>query len=72
MRDWRTLASRYSDDERRLIVDFYARMEQVFRAHLVRPRDGEAPGHKRDGGAPPRAQAGRPPGTSGMADRRDR
>jgi len=50
LRDWRTLAARYSDDELRLIVDFYARMEQVFRAHLVRLREGEAaPGHERDG-----------------------
>ncbi len=40
MRDWRELATRYSDDELRLIVDFYARMEQVFRDHLVRLRDG--------------------------------
>jgi DNA-binding MarR family transcriptional regulator len=40
MRDWRALASRYSDDELRLIVDFYSRMEQVFRDHLVRLRDG--------------------------------
>src|SRR5712692_7396157 len=40
LRDWREMAARYSDDELRLIVDFYARMEQVFRAHLVRLRDG--------------------------------
>ena len=40
MRDWRELAARYSDDELRLIVDFYSRMEQVFRAHLIRLRDG--------------------------------
>src|SRR5437899_5478493 len=38
MRDWRELAARYSDDELRLIVDFYARMEQVFRNHLIRLR----------------------------------
>jgi DNA-binding MarR family transcriptional regulator len=38
MRDWRELATRYSDDELRLIVDFYARMEQVFRNHLIRLR----------------------------------
>ena len=50
MRSWRAMAARYSDDELRLIVDFYARMEQVFRAHLVRLRGGEAaPGHERDG-----------------------
>ena len=38
LRDWRELATRYSDDELRLIVDFYARMEQVFRNNLVRLR----------------------------------
>ncbi len=38
LRDWRELATGYSDDELRLIVDFYARMEQVFRNHLVRLR----------------------------------
>ncbi len=37
---WREMAARYSDDELRLIVDFYARMEQVFREHLVRLRGG--------------------------------
>ena len=34
LRDWREMAARYSDDELRLIVDFYGRMEQVFREHL--------------------------------------
>jgi DNA-binding MarR family transcriptional regulator len=38
MRDWRELATRYSDDELRVIVDFYTRMEQVFRNHLIRLR----------------------------------
>jgi DNA-binding MarR family transcriptional regulator len=38
LRDWRELAARYSDDELRLIVDFYARMEQVFRNHVARLR----------------------------------
>jgi DNA-binding MarR family transcriptional regulator len=38
MRDWRELATGYTDDELRLIVGFYARMEQVFRDHLVRLR----------------------------------
>ena len=37
---WREMAARYSDDELRLIVDFYARMEEVFREHLVRLRGG--------------------------------
>ncbi len=39
LRDWREMASRYSDDELRLIVDFYGRVEQVFRKHLIRLRD---------------------------------
>jgi DNA-binding MarR family transcriptional regulator len=33
------LASRYTDDELRLIVDFYDRMEQVIRKHLARLRE---------------------------------
>jgi DNA-binding MarR family transcriptional regulator len=44
MRDWRELATRYTDDELRLIVDFYARMEQVFRDHLVRLRTEDRDG----------------------------
>ena len=39
LRDWREMATRYSDDELRLIVDFYGRVEQVFRKHLLRLRD---------------------------------
>ncbi len=38
MRDWQTMAARYSDDELRLIVDFYDRMEEVLRSHLARLR----------------------------------
>ena len=45
LRDWREMAARYSDDELRLIVDFYGRMEQVFRDHVIRLREpGPAPG----------------------------
>jgi hypothetical protein len=33
------MAARYSDNELRLIVDFYGRAEQVFRKHLIRLRD---------------------------------
>ena len=40
LRAWREMASRYSDEELRLIVDFYARMEQVLRDHIVRLRSG--------------------------------
>jgi DNA-binding MarR family transcriptional regulator len=42
LRAWREMASRYSDDELRLIVDFYGRMEQVLRDHLLRLRGGPA------------------------------
>ena len=45
MRDWQQMAARYSDDELRLIVDFYGRMEEVLRDHLTRLR--EAPGGPR-------------------------
>ena len=38
LQDWREIAARYSDDELRLIVDFYARMEQILRAHIDRLR----------------------------------
>ena len=40
LRAWREMASQYSDDELRLIVGFYARMEKVLRDHLVRLRGG--------------------------------
>src|SRR6266487_269062 len=39
MRDWQQMAARYSDDELRLIVDFYGRMEEVLRDHLTRLRE---------------------------------
>jgi hypothetical protein len=38
------MAARYSDDELRVIVDFYARMEQVFRNHLIRLRTEDRDG----------------------------
>jgi predicted transcriptional regulator len=38
IQDWQEVAARYSDDELRLIVDFYARMEEVFRNHIIRLR----------------------------------
>src|SRR5690348_4154456 len=40
LRSWREMSARYSDDELRLIVDFYGRMEQMFREHLLRLRGG--------------------------------
>ena len=42
MRAWREMAARYSDDELRLIVDYYARVEQVLREHLDRLRNTPA------------------------------
>jgi DNA-binding MarR family transcriptional regulator len=37
--DWQQLAARYSDDELRLIVEFYDQMEQIIRKHLARLRE---------------------------------
>ena len=42
IRSWQAMAARYSDDELRLIVDFYARMEEVLREHLGRLRERPA------------------------------
>jgi DNA-binding MarR family transcriptional regulator len=38
LREWQKLVTDYTDDELRLIVEFYGRMEQVFRDHVVRLR----------------------------------
>ena len=38
MRDWQQMAARYNDDELRVIVDFYGRMEEILRGHLTRLR----------------------------------
>lgn len=40
LREWQVLVTDYTDDELRLIVEFYGRMEQVFRDHVVRLRGG--------------------------------
>jgi DNA-binding MarR family transcriptional regulator len=40
--DWQQLADRYSDDELRLIVEFYGLMEQIIRRHLDRLREPSA------------------------------
>jgi DNA-binding MarR family transcriptional regulator len=40
--DMQELASRYSDDDLRLIVEFYGQMEQVIRKHLTRLRERPA------------------------------
>lgn len=39
IRDWQQMAARYSDDELRLIVEFYGQMDQISRKHLIRLRD---------------------------------
>ena len=46
MRDWQQMAARYSDDELRLIVDFYDRMGGILQEHLTRLREAgrEDPG----------------------------
>jgi hypothetical protein len=41
MRDRQEMAARYSDDELRLIVGFYGRMEEILR-HLIRLREANA------------------------------
>src|SRR5580693_7245478 len=38
VRDWQEMTSGYTDDELRLIVDFYSRMAEVIREHLFRLR----------------------------------
>lgn len=38
MHDFREIAASYTDDELRLIVNFYGRMEEAFRQHLIRLR----------------------------------
>ena len=44
VREWQEMAADYSDDELRLIVAFYRRMEQVIRDHVIRLREAGAPG----------------------------
>lgn len=41
--DWQRLATRYTDDELRLIVEFYGQMEQIIRKHLTRLREPAPP-----------------------------
>src|ERR1700729_2847086 len=38
VRDWQEMTSGYTDDELRLIVDFYSQMAEVIREHLFRLR----------------------------------
>jgi DNA-binding Lrp family transcriptional regulator len=39
VRAWQNMAERYSDDELRLIVEFYGQMEQVLQQHITVLRD---------------------------------
>ena len=48
---WQGVVDGYTDDELRLIVDFYGLMEQVIRDHLVRLRGPAAPGSAAGPGA---------------------
>src|SRR5258708_5245095 len=61
VRDWQQMADPYTDDELRLIVEFYGRMEQVLRTHLARLRGpAEAGATARAGGPAVVAGAGPP------------
>ena len=40
---WQAVVTQYTDDELRLIVEFYGQMEQVIRDHLARLRGPERP-----------------------------
>jgi DNA-binding transcriptional ArsR family regulator len=39
VRAWQVVATRYTDDELRLIVDFYGQMEEILREHIAVLRD---------------------------------
>jgi DNA-binding MarR family transcriptional regulator len=41
--DWQQLTARYTDDEFRLIVEFYGQLEQVIRKHIDRLREPPPP-----------------------------
>jgi DNA-binding MarR family transcriptional regulator len=43
VRDWQEMTTEYSDDELRLIVDFYGKMAEVIRQHLFRVRGRAVP-----------------------------
>ena len=60
---WQAVVTQYTDDELRLIVEFYDQMEQVIRAHLARLR---APAGATGPAGP--AGAADPPGPAGPAD----
>lgn len=43
VRAWQNMAERYSDEELRLIVEFYGQMEEVLRQHIAVLRDTDPP-----------------------------
>src|ERR1039457_407227 len=43
VRAWQNMAERYSDEELRLIVEFYGQMEEVLRQHIAVLRDADGP-----------------------------
>ena len=43
---WQGVVDHYTDDELRLIVDFYGRMEEVIREHVTRLRGPAEPGRQ--------------------------
>lgn len=44
MGNWQRMAARYTDDQLRLIVEFYGQMEEIIRDHLARLREQLPPG----------------------------
>src|ERR1017187_9531574 len=43
VRAWQNMAERYSDEDLRLIVEFYGQMEDVLRQHIAVLRDADGP-----------------------------
>jgi DNA-binding MarR family transcriptional regulator len=50
VQDWQGVVGHYTDDELRLIVDFYGRMEEVIREHVTRLRGRAEPGSQAEPG----------------------
>jgi DNA-binding transcriptional ArsR family regulator len=62
VQSWEGVVARYTDDELRLIVEFYGLMEEVIRAHLARLRGPAEPDPPAGPGIP--AGPGTPPDQS--------
>jgi DNA-binding MarR family transcriptional regulator len=65
VREWQEMAHQYSDDELRLIVEFYGQMEEVFRRHVVRLREPADPGPSPADPGPPAPEPGPAPAEPG-------